>query len=163
MEGRPEMHPGAFKDKPNRAGSTVLVAPDLVAGTLARGFELCRGLSDPFQRAVFMMFLVSEVHPFVDGNGRVARIMMKAELVKAGERRILVPTVFRSNYLSVLEALSQNSRTDTLVRSLDFLQRYSVAIDFSTYEGARRQLEETNALCDPREADAEGIRLKLPG
>ena len=28
-----------------------------------------------------MMFLVSEVHPFVDGNGRIARIMMNAELV----------------------------------------------------------------------------------
>ena len=110
-----------------------------------------------------MMFLVSEVHPFVDGNGRVARIMMNAELVKAGERRIIVPTIFRSNYLSGLKALSQNGRTETVVRSLDFLQRYCVAIDFSTYEGARRQLDETNAFRDPREADAEGIRLKLPG
>ena len=32
-----------------------------------------------------MMFLVSEVHPFADGNGRAARIMMNAELVAAGE------------------------------------------------------------------------------
>jgi fido (protein-threonine AMPylation protein) len=35
-----------------------------------------------------MMFLISEVHPFADGNGRIARIMMNAELVAAGEERI---------------------------------------------------------------------------
>ena len=79
-----------------------------------------------------MMFLVSEVHPFVDGNGRVARIMMNAEIVAAGERRIIVPTIFRSNYLSGLKALSHIGITRTLIRALDFLQRYTLAIDFST-------------------------------
>jgi Fic family protein len=29
--------------------------------------------------------LVAEVHPFVDGNGRTARIMMNAELVSVGQ------------------------------------------------------------------------------
>ncbi len=33
------------------------------------------------------LFLVSEVHPFDDGNGRLARGMMNAELVSQGERR----------------------------------------------------------------------------
>ena len=42
-------------------------------------------LDTPFARAVFIMFLVSEVHPFVDGNGRIAPIMKRAELVAAGE------------------------------------------------------------------------------
>jgi Fic family protein len=28
-----------------------------------------------------MMFLVCEVHPFDDANGRLARVMMNAELV----------------------------------------------------------------------------------
>jgi Fic family protein len=40
-----------------------------------------------------MMFLVSEAHPFVDGNGRLARIMMNAEFVVAGERRVVFLTV----------------------------------------------------------------------
>jgi Fic family protein len=46
--------------------------------------------------------------PFADGNGRVARIMMNAELVAAGESRIIVPTIYRNNYLMALTALSQN-------------------------------------------------------
>jgi Fic family protein len=98
----------------------------------------------------------------VDGNGRVARIMMNAELVAAGERRLIVPTVFRSNYLSGLKALSHHTTTRTLIRSLDFLQRYTLAIDFSTMSGAQAQLESTNAFRDAQQADAEGVRLVLP-
>lgn len=162
MEGRPDKSPGRFKEKQNRAGDTLFVSPELVKGTLARGHELYRSLPDAFQRAVFMMFLVSEVHPFVDGNGRVARIMMNAELVAAGERRIIVPTVFRTNYLSGLKALTHNDVTRTLIRALDFLQRYTLAIDFSSREGAREQLQETNAFRDAQQADAEGVRLVLP-
>ena len=162
MEGRPDKAPGTFKATQNRAGDTLFVAPQLVLGTLARGFELLRSLPDAFQRAAFMMFLVSEVHPFVDGNGRIARIMMNAELVAVGERRLIVPTVFRSNYLSGLKALSHNAITRTLIRSLDFLQRYTQAIDFSTLAGAQEQLSATNAFRDAQQADAEGVRLALP-
>ncbi|MGH7272645.1 MAG: Fic family protein [Polyangiaceae bacterium] len=158
MEGRPDKSPGRFKTIKNQAGIKVFVAPDQLSCTLARGFELLTSLSDSFHRAVFMMFLVSEVHPFVDGNGRVARIMMNAELVVAGERRIIVPSVFRSNYLSGLKAISQGGITKTLIKSLDFLQRYPLGSDFSTYDRARRQSETTNAFV---EGD-EGVRPELP-
>lgn len=162
VEGRPDKGPGQFKADPNRAGSTLFVAPDLVEGTLAKGFEIYRGLSSPLHRAVFMMFLIAEVHPFSDGNGRVARIMMNAELVAAGESRILVPTVFRNNYLAALKALSQNRLTGAIVRMLDFAQRYTVAVDFSEVGLARLILDRTHAFMDPNEADAAGIRLVLP-
>jgi len=45
---------------------------------------------------------------------------------------------------------------------MDFLQRYTLALDFSTLEGAQRQLEATNAFRDAQQADAEGVRLVLP-
>lgn len=40
-----------------------------------------------------MKFLISEIHPFNDGNGRLARIMMNAELVAENEEKIIIPTV----------------------------------------------------------------------
>jgi Fic family protein len=121
-----------------------------------------RSLTAPLQRAIFVMFLVSEVHPFADGNGRVARIMMNAELVAAGENRIIVPTVYRNNYLMALKALSQNGITGALVRMLDFAQRYTASVDFADLDRARFVLERTHAFTDPNEADADGIRLILP-
>lgn len=91
MEARPDKGPGIFKTQSDRAGPTIFVAPDLVNGTLEQGFAFLNGLSAPFHRAAFMMFPVSEVHPFADGNGRAARIMMNAELLAEGQERIIVP------------------------------------------------------------------------
>jgi len=164
MESRPpDRRPGAFKLTENRAGATVFVAPDLVAGTLAQGFDLYRSLETPFQRAVFMMFLVAEVHPFADGNGRTARIMMNAELAAAGEERIVIPTVYRANYLSALKALSQSGRPEPLIRMLDYAQKWTTAIDWRTVEETRRELDSCNAFLDPAVAEEEGRRLRMPG
>ena len=39
MEARPGTNPGTFKEKLNRAGQAFFVAPELVRGTLGKGFE----------------------------------------------------------------------------------------------------------------------------
>ncbi|HEY3670195.1 MAG TPA: Fic family protein [Acidimicrobiia bacterium] len=162
MESRPDKLPGEFKRKPNRAGTTEFVAPELVAGTLRRGFDLIGDVRSPFHRAVYMMFLVAEVHPFSDGNGRIARIMMNAELQHAREVRILVPTVYRNNYLSALRAATHNSSFDPLIAMLLFAQRYTGRIDFTDRATAEADLERTNAFRDANDAEAAGVRLMLP-
>ena len=58
--------------------------------------------------------------------------------------------------------LSQNGITGALVRTLDFAQRYTVAIDFAALDRARFILDRTHAFADANEADAAGIRLILP-
>ena len=162
MQGRPETGPGRFKTVENRAGSTVFVAPGLVEGTLERGVEFLRSLETAFQRAVFTKFLVSEVHPFADGNGRVARVMMNAELVAAGEERIVIPTAFRNNYLSALRALSRNGRPEALIRALDYAQRWTRAIDWREVASTERQLEACHAFLQPEEAEETGRLLRFP-
>ncbi|WP_158043509.1 Fic family protein [Skermanella pratensis] len=163
MEQRPEKGPGRFKTSGNRAGSTTFVAPDLLEGTLEQGFDILRSLEMPFQRAVFMMFLISEVHPFIDGNGRTARIMMNAELVAGGEERVVIPTVYRANYLSALKALSRTGAPEPLIRTLDFAQKWTAAIGWGEFEQSRRELEACNAFLDPLEAEERGLRLPLVG
>lgn len=162
MQGRPEVSPGRFKTVQNQAGMTLFVAPDLVEGTLRKGFEWMHGLVTPFQRAVFMMFLIAEVHPFVDGNGRCARMMMNAELVAADHARIIIPTVFRDNYMSALKALTHTSRSEPLIRTLDFAQHYTSLIDWSNFEKAQTMLTKTHAFEDARDAEIKGLRLVLP-
>jgi fido (protein-threonine AMPylation protein) len=109
-----------------------------------------------------MMFLISEVHPFADGNGRVGRIMMNAELVSRSEQRIIIPTVYRNNYLSALRALSHNAISDPLIRVLDFAQRYTLGIHCDSFNAARLDLERTHAFMDSKEAEEKGLRLILP-
>ena len=146
LAGRPEKRPGAFKQDANRAGSTLFVAPRLVAGTLRAGFERYAQLDDPFARAAFMMFLVSEVHPFDDGNGRVARLFMNAEFVAADQARIVIPTIYRTNYLMALKGLTQNSNARSYISMLGFAQRYTAQLDCTDLGTAQRTLESARAL-----------------
>ncbi|MDF9828657.1 Fic family protein [Ereboglobus sp. PH5-10] len=39
-----------------------------------------------------MLFLMAEVHPFNDGNGRISRLGMDAELEAEGRMRLIIPT-----------------------------------------------------------------------
>lgn len=162
MEQRVEMSPGEFKTVANRAGSTLFVVPELVEGTLRKGFQWFQALDTPFQRAVYMMFLVAEVHPFTDGNGRCGRIMMNAELIAGDQAPIIIPTIYRNNYLAALKALTHNQQAMPLVRVLDFAQQYTAAMDWSEYQRAKKMLIKTHAFEDPAEADVAGIRLILP-
>ena len=162
MSARPEMSPGEFKTSPNRAGQTVFATPALTKGTLRAGFEAGQVLADPFARAVFMMFLVAEVHPFTDGNGRTARMMMNAELVVAGQVRIVIPTAYRGEYLSALKGATHSNAFPTLASVLAFAQRYTAQIDFSSLEAAKADLERTNAFIDPADGDKDHLRLRLP-
>lgn len=149
MEGRPDLEPGVFKTKANQAGNTYFVLPDLVEGTLRQGFRLYTALTDPFAKAIFMMFICSEVHPFNDGNGRVSRIMMNAELVKTGRTRIIVPTVFREDYLLSLRRLSRNNDPSVYIRVMEKLQLFSSHITGDNFDDAFSFLKESDAFEEP--------------
>ena len=120
-----------------------------------------RSLEEPFQRAVFVMFIIGEVHPFLDGNGRLSRIMMNGEFLKAKEYPIIIPIIYRNNYLSALKVLSHHGMSEPLIRTMDFAQKYVASIDWSDFKTATEQLSRTNAFYDPHTADLEGIRLRI--
>jgi len=162
MAGRPDLGPGVFKSQPNRAGSTEFVAPRLVHGTLHRGWERYATLPRGMPRALYALFLIAEVHPFADGNGRVARALANAELSAAGQQRVIVATVLRDDYLQALRALSRDARGEPLLRVIDRAQQWSHEVDWSAVDAARADLERTNALLPSAEADELGVILRLP-
>ena len=162
MAARPDNRPGQFKATANRFGSYEFVSPELVAGTLERGFASRDQLSLPFARAVFMMFLVAEIHPFDDGNGRLARLAMNAELTAAGQHRILIPLIVRNDYVAGLRRLSREGEPRLLVRVLANAWRWSAQVDFSSVAAARLGMERTHALIDAADAERAGKYLILP-
>ncbi|MCP4986495.1 MAG: cell filamentation protein Fic [Colwellia sp.] len=141
MNARPEKRPGQLKFKSNKAGDTVFVAPDQIEGTFAQAFPIYQSLPEGLARAIFIQFLITECHPFDDGNGRLARIMMNAELVSAEEVKIIVPTVHRDSYLNGLRDASRNNKFRTITKVFSDLHGYTHSVEWVDYSEARTTLE----------------------
>ena len=146
LRDRPEIGPGQWKTEPNRAGSTHFVDPELVEGTLREGFRFYDSLQPGFARACFAMFLVSEVHPFADGNGRTARLLMNAELAAASQQRIIVATAARDDYLYALRGMTHNANAASYITVMRALQQTTHDVDYSDCRKAELNLRRRGAF-----------------
>jgi Fic family protein len=146
LAARTSKKPGQFKDKNNRAGETHFVDHTLVRGTLIKGFDYYQALKEPFAKAAYIMFMISEIHPFLDGNGRIARVMMNAELVKANQTRIIIPTVYRDDYLGALRRLTRNENPAVYIRMLQRAQEFSATLVANEMAIIENNLNQSNAF-----------------
>ena len=151
LSARLSKKPGEFKDRNNRAGSTEFVDWQLVRGTLKKGFEWYLLLQHPFAKAAYMMFLISEVHPFLDGNGRIARVMMNAELSSKGMSKIIIPTVYRDDYLGALKKLTKQVEPDAYARMLLKAYQFSSNVFDENRDLMEKFLLNCNAFKEPKE------------
>ncbi len=149
LSTRVDNPPDQFKDKNNMAGSTSFVDFSLVKGTLIKSFDYYNALTHPFSKAAYMMFVISEVHPFLDGNGRIARVMMNAELVKHGHSKIMIPTVYREDYMGALKKLNKQGDTNTYIRMLQKAQEFSENIIGDDMNEMQTSLKDSNAFEQP--------------
>jgi fido (protein-threonine AMPylation protein) len=69
-------------------------------------FELIRNEPSPAVRAVLGHWLFGYVHPYPDGNGRMARFLMNAMLASGGYRWTIIRLEHRETYLNALEQAS---------------------------------------------------------
>ena len=146
LSARTSKKPGEFKDKNNRVGDTHFVDHNLVKGTLIKGFDFYQALTDPFAKAAYIMFLVSEVHPFLDGNGRIARVMMNAELVKQGQTKIIIPTVYRDDYIGAIRKLTRQENPKSYIKMMLRAHEFSSTIIGDDMNVMEKHLEESNAF-----------------
>ena len=151
LSARPTKSPGLFKEQNNKAGNSHFVDYRLVRGTLKKGFEIYRAIQDPVARAYFILFMISEVHPFTDGNGRISRIMMNAELSAACMSKIIIPTVYRIDYIDALKRLTQNGEPSTIIRAMERVRLFSSGLDGTDYDALKAYLEQCNAFKDEQE------------
>lgn len=151
LQSRTSKKPGEFKNRNNRAGNTEFVDWSLVNGTLKKGFDWYTLLKDPFAKAVYMMFLVSEVHPFLDGNGRIARVMMNAELSAKGLSKIIIPTVYREDYMGALRKLTRQQIGDPFIRMMARAYEFSSTLKQESLEEMEQYLITCDAFKEPKE------------
>lgn len=62
-----------------------------------------------YERAVLLHMAIINIHPFSDGNGRVARLIMNYELIKNNYPPVLINETQKIYYYSVIEEININT------------------------------------------------------
>jgi len=149
MHDRPDKRPGQWKEKPNQAGNVMFAAPQTVNGTLTQGLERYLDLPAGFARAVFIHFVITQVHPFDDGNGRLGRLFLSAELVSAEESKIIIPNVKRDDYINGLRMANRDEDFRIMLKVMTQLYRYTAALPWRDYDELVTTLEAHRAFDSP--------------
>ncbi len=102
---------GAWKERPNNplslSDGTVFeyCPPEHVASEMDRLVEIYNALPAlPEVRAAWLHHAFTQIHPFQDGNGRVARALASVDFIKAGLFPMLVRRTERDRYIDTLRA-----------------------------------------------------------
>lgn len=144
---------GEFKHKKNKAGSTTFVIPEKVEEMLKYSFQLSQGITNLAQKAFFLKTTFTEIHPFEDGNGRMSRIILNNYLSLAGKKRIIVPNVYREDYILGLKAFSNSNNPIPIVRALNKAAQITNAIPYHTdITDLIDFLNKNSAFCLPQES-----------
>ncbi|MDD4967927.1 MAG: Fic family protein [Paludibacter sp.] len=87
--------------------------PDAVRDAMPVLFDLLRNEPEASVRAVLGHFFFVYIHPYMDGNGRIARFLMNTQLISGGYNWTIIPVERRAEYMDALEKASvQGDITD---------------------------------------------------
>ena len=90
--------------------------PTAVDDAMKAFFDGLQAEQEPIVRAVLGHWLFGFIHPYRDGNGRVARFLMNLMLASGGYQWTIVRNRRRKEYLNALEAASTELRIEPFAR-----------------------------------------------
>ena len=79
-------------------------------------FDMLESEPEPSVRAVLGHWLFGYVHPYMDGNGRMARFLMNTMLASGGYPRTIIRVEDRNAYLAALEDASVRQDIEPFAR-----------------------------------------------
>lgn len=122
------LHHGAWKTQPNFArgqdGQVIaFTPPEHVQSEIDRLIDLDKQAIDehPVTRAAWLHHSFVSIHPFEDGNGRVARALSLLTLLRAHYAPLVVDRYSRSEYIAALDRANRRDLRD-LVRLFSRLE-----------------------------------------
>ncbi|MCM2281211.1 MAG: Fic family protein [Bdellovibrionaceae bacterium] len=89
---------------------------DAVLDSMETLFRLIRDEPHPAVRAVLGHFIFVYIHPYMDGNGRIGRLLLNLMLVSGGYRWTIIRIEERARYMAALEAASIEGRIEPFAK-----------------------------------------------
>jgi Fic family protein len=91
---------------------------------------------DPIEKAVFAHANLAKIHPFLDGNGRLARLAMNYILIQNDYLPVSIPIDLRSDYIRHLETFKVDKEIKPFV---EFVK----GLILKRYQDVSKRLEES--------------------
>jgi Fic/DOC family len=104
----------------------VPLSKDAVRDVMPTLFELLESEEHAGVRAVLGHFVFVYIHPFMDGNGRMARFLMNAMLASGGYPWTVIPVEERDTYMSSLEMASVEEDYEVYIKFIAYLVNESL-------------------------------------
>jgi hypothetical protein len=98
---------------------------DAVRDAMPAFFDLLQDEKNPAVRAVLGHFVFTYIHPYMDGNGRIARFLMNCMLAAGGYSWTVIPLEKRNEYMNALEKASVEQEIVPFTRFIAGLVRTS--------------------------------------
>lgn len=144
-----DRHAGRYRNIPVRiAGSTVILPNPLKVPLLMKDFIkwLNEHSGHPVQISADAHFKLVSIHPFIDGNGRTARLLMNLILMQEGYPPALIRKEDRKNYINALEKGQTTNDLEDYYRLVFSAIDRSFEIYFETLESQNRKTETKKTL-----------------
>jgi Flp pilus assembly protein TadD len=121
--------PGHFKLQPNRVKGNSAEAraePEHVVGTIRHFFlDLMPAVEAAEVRAISIYMMLSKVHCFIDGNGRVARFLINQELESKGCSPILFPGALNERWIGAQRKIYRTRDIRPLIEEIHEAQSFT--------------------------------------
>lgn len=99
-----------------RGSDHVPLAKEELMNAMETYFELLKQEDDPFVCAVLGHHLFGFIHPYMDGNGRMARFIMNTFLITGGYPWAVIEVATRDAYMAALEQASVHNNIEPFAR-----------------------------------------------
>lgn len=99
---------------------------EAIRDTMPILFELLENESNPGVRSVLGHFIFVYIHPYMDGNGRMARFLMNLMLASGGYPWTVIPVEERKTYMDSLEKASVEGDIEPFALFISNLVRQSL-------------------------------------
>ena len=137
LTGLDDLNAGFYRNCRVRiSGSDVILPNPLKVPELMEEFYkwLSLNICDDVMTAIIAHLKFVSIHPFVDGNGRIARLLMNMILLKSGYAPIIIRPTDRKKYLAAIENYQTKGDEETYTKFMIRILNRSMKIAVNMFE-----------------------------
>jgi Fic family protein len=150
LRGLDDVNAGRYRSIPVRISGSRVVLPNpaKVAGLMSDFFNDLMSMAGrhPVAIAAEAHYRLVTIHPFIDGNGRTARLLMNLILLQNGFPPALIRTRDRVSYLKSLEKAQLGGSNEDYLKIISRSVERSFAIYFQAIGGEEPEVEDPARL-----------------